>query len=166
MNLKTIIFARPALAVLVMSLSGFAIAMVSQIAWGLQPCAWCVLQRLILLATAGLAATALLPFGKALSTLSLAAAGLASLAGFSAAAWQWGYASKMPSCVQTLADRIIMWTNLDLAVPLVFEPKASCSQASLPLWGLPYPAWAVALFLGMALIVAYSAVAHLTARRR
>jgi disulfide bond formation protein DsbB len=138
---------------LVTSLVAVGIALVSQHVYGMQPCPWCVLQRLIFVAIAlgcaiGLFAVRL---GAAL-VLLLAASGVA------AALWQHNVAAASDSCKLTLADKILSGLSLDSLLPEVFQARASCADAAVSLAGVPYEFWSLALFvlLGAAAVAAFS----------
>ncbi len=139
--------ARPFILMLVLGLGAVAAALVSQHRFGMEPCPWCVLQRLVFVAIAAAALIGLLwraPAGRvlaALLALALAASGVA------AALWQHFVASKSESCNLSLADRIIGGTRLDSLWPDVFSPRASCADAAVQLLGVPYEFWALALFV-------------------
>lgn len=133
--------------VAVVCLLAVGAALVSQHVFDMQPCPWCVLQRMIYLATA-LACLAGVVWrsrlGQILSTLlvlDLAAFGLA------AALWQHFVAASSTSCALTYADRFISSTNLDSLLPDVFSPRASCADAAVRLLGIQYDVWSATLFL-------------------
>jgi protein dithiol:quinone oxidoreductase len=140
------------------SLAAVGAAVYTQQVWQMLPCPWCVLQRLIFVAIAAacLAGLALPRLGAGLALL-LAACGLA------AAAWQHFVAASAASCDLTLADRIVAWTGLDGRFPEVFMAMASCADAKVSLFGLPYEAWSALLF---AAIAAAMLRLLLSARRR
>lgn len=141
-------------AMVVVGVGAVAAALVSQHRFGMEPCPWCVLQRVIFLAIAlagviGLAwrATA----GRLVAgvlALALAASGIA------AALWQHFVAAKSVSCNLTLADRIVSGLGLDTALPDVFSPRANCADAAVDLFGLPYEFWSLGLFVLLALAAA------------
>lgn len=127
-------------------------ALVSQHRFDLQPCAWCVLQRVIMMCIAVMAL-----LGSALGRISLrlvrGMAGLVLLlttAGAAAALWQHFVAARSASCAMTLADRLLSQTGLDRALPEVFAAYASCADAKVNLFGLPYEFWSLGLFLLLA----------------
>ena len=149
--------ARPTFALtLVLSLGAVAAALVSQHRFDMQPCPWCVLQRLIFVALALVALVGLLWRTRlgarvaAVLGVALAAAGVAS------ALWQHAVAARSASCNLTLADRIISGLQLDALAPPLFAATASCADAAVQLFGLPYEYWSLALFaaLGIALTMA------------
>jgi len=123
------------------ALAAVGAAYFTQHAWDMQPCPWCVLQRLIFVAIAAAALLGLLwPAGGAVLAGLLAACGLA------AALWQHFVAASAESCDLTLADRIMAATGLDGRFPEVFMAMASCADAKVDLFGLPYEAWSGSLF--------------------
>jgi disulfide bond formation protein DsbB len=123
------------------------IALFTQHGLGMQPCPWCVLQRLIFLAISatawiGLALGGALPRrAMALLMAALAASGMA------AALWQHFVAAASASCNLTLADRVMSATGLDNRWPEVFAPYASCADAAATLLGLPYEFYSFTLFV-------------------
>ena len=137
--------------VAIVSLGSIAAALVSQHAFGMEPCPWCILQRLIF-AAIGVLAVVGLAIRATTSTRIVAGLGvLLSLAGIAAALWQQFVAAKSASCNLTLADRIVGWTQLDRLAPEVFEARASCADAAVNLLGVPYAVWAAAAFVVCAL---------------
>lgn len=126
---------------------GVAAALASQHVYAMEPCAWCVLQRLIFLLIGAVALVGLVwrsaPGRRVVAGLALllAAAGLAS------AAWQHFVAARSASCNLTLADRIVAATGLDGLLPDVFSARANCAEAAVDLLGVPYAFWSAALFL-------------------
>lgn len=121
------------------------LALLAQHQFNMQPCPWCILQRLIFVVLAGLCmiGAVLPPLPRrvvAALTLPLAAGGIA------AALWQHFVAAKTSSCAMTLADRIVMATGLDVRFPDWFEVRATCADAAVSVLGVPFEFWALALF--------------------
>jgi disulfide bond formation protein DsbB len=127
---------------------GFAVgaALVTQHVFDMQPCPWCILQRMIFLSIAVVALAGMVwrtrtgVIGAALLMDLLAASGVA------AALWQHFVAASSASCNLTLADRIVAFTRLDGIAPEVFAPRASCADAAATLFGVPYEFWSLATF--------------------
>ena len=135
------------LAVAVLSLGAVGVALWTQHALGMEPCPWCVLQRLVFVAIALAALPALVwrhAFVQVLSALLVLGLGLAGVA---AALWQHFVAAVSSSCNMTLADRIVSGLKLDGLLPDVFQARASCADAAVRLWGLPYEVWSLILFM-------------------
>ena len=137
-------------AIAVASLAAVGAGLVSQHVYDIQPCPWCVLQRLIFVAIAAVALLGLAwrsPLGSRVgSALALAAA----LAGVATALWHHFVAAASASCNLTFADRVMSATGLDALLPEVFAPMASCADAKATLAGVPYELWALALYLLLA----------------
>ena len=130
-------------AVAVLCLAAVGAALFTQYAWDMQPCPWCILQRLLFVVIAMLAlAGAFLPGRIVFAGL----AALTALAGIAAALHQHFVAAKSTSCNLTLADKIVSGIGVDRALPFVFEVKASCADAAVDLLHLPYEFWSLALF--------------------
>ncbi len=137
--------------VMLASLAAVAAALVSQHRFDLQPCPWCVLQRLIFLAIA-LASGIALAWRGAGRRVGAGLGLMFALGGVSAALWQHFQAAASASCKLTLADKIVSgWLQLDRALPDVFEARANCAEAAVNLLGIPYDFWSLALFALIAL---------------
>ncbi len=137
-------------AVATISIAAVAAALVTQHVFDMQPCPWCVLQRLVFLL---IAAAALLGVAwRSASGQRTAAAGVMVVAGLGVAAalWQHFVAAASASCNLTLADRIMSATTLDARLPGVFAAYASCADAKVKLLGLPYELWSLGLFAALA----------------
>jgi disulfide bond formation protein DsbB len=140
------------LGMAVLSLGAVAVAIWTQHALGMEPCPWCVLQRLIFVAIALVILPALVwrrgfvQFTSALLALALA------LSGVAAALWQHFVAAVSSSCNMTLADHIVSGLGLDGLLPEVFQARASCADAAVRLWGLPYEAWSLILFMLLSML--------------
>lgn len=127
-----------------------ALALVSQHRFNMQPCPWCVLQRVIFLAIAAACVLGLV-WRSAVGRRVGAGLGLTlALGGIAAALWQHFVAASAASCDVTLADRIISGLKLDEWQPDVFMPMASCADAKVNLLGVPYEFWSLALFAAIA----------------
>jgi disulfide bond formation protein DsbB len=159
-------FARPSraqglLALAALSLGAVGAALVTQHVFDMQPCPWCVLQRLEFVAIGAVAllglawSSALGLRVTLLGVLALAAAGMAT------ALWHHFVASSSTSCNLTLADRIMGASGLPGLLPDVFEARASCADAAVKLFGVPYQLWSLALFVTLGV-----AAAALLARSR
>jgi disulfide bond formation protein DsbB len=144
------------LAIALLCFGAVGVALLTQHVLDMQPCPWCVLQRLIFVVIGGVALTGLVwqsRLGRRLLPLLLLA--LAG-AGVAAALWQHFVAAASASCNLTLADRIVSGLQLDALLPPVFAATASCADAAVQLFGLPYEYWSLALYgvLGIALVMA------------
>ena len=123
-----------------------AAALVSQHAFGMEPCPWCVLQRLVFVAIGVFALLGLAWRSPAGTRVAGGLALLLATAGLGTALWQHFVAARSASCNLTLADRIVNFTGLNALLPGVFEARASCADAAVSLLGVPYEFWSAALF--------------------
>jgi protein dithiol:quinone oxidoreductase len=163
----TALLGKPRALLALMALASFAAvaaALVSQHRFDMQPCAFCILQRLIFIAIGTVALAGALVPARAARIGAALLADLLATAGIAAALWQHFVAAKSTSCKLTLADRIVTGSGLDARWPEVFEVLASCADAAVNLLGVPYEFWSLALFallMGAAVAVLIS-----TLRRR
>lgn len=137
------------LGVAAVSAGAVAAALYAQHRLGMQPCPWCILQRVILCAVAVLAAigAGLPAWGQRLAAWACAAM---ATCGGAAALYQNLVAAKSPSCDLTIADRIISGLGLDAWQPDVFEVRASCAEAAVSVLGVPFELWSLLLFVSIA----------------
>ncbi len=133
-------------------LAAVGAALASQHVYGMQPCPWCVLQRVIFLAIAVACGLGLLWRSASRRAIAAGLGLLLALSGIAAALWQHFQAAASASCNLTLADRIVSgWLGLDSLWPDVFSARASCADAAVNLLGVPYDFWSLALFVIVAL---------------
>ena len=123
------------------------LALVSQHVFDMPPCAWCVMQRLIYLVIGVIALVGGFGGGRALTRLCGALTALLSLSGIAAAWYQYSVAANMLSCDQTFADRFMTGIGLESAVPWLFGIYATCMDAKVPVLGIEYALWSLALFV-------------------
>jgi disulfide bond formation protein DsbB len=151
-------------AIALACIGAVAAALVSQHKFGMDPCVWCVLQRVIFLAIAAAAIVGLVWRRRAGRAIAGVLGFVLALAGAAAALWQHYVAAVSPSCNLTLADKIINALGLPALLPDVFEPRASCADAAVNLFGVSYDFWSLALFGLLALaslaVLAGSRTAH------
>jgi len=139
------------------SLAAVGAALVSQHVFGMQPCPWCVLQRVIFLAIAIACGIGLVWRGAAGRTLAGGLGALLALGGVAAALWQHFRAAASASCNLTLADTIVSgWLGLDSRWPDVFSARASCADAAVDLLGVPYDVWSLVLFAILGLVLLHT----------
>src|SRR5690606_28850438 len=139
-------------------LVALGLALVSQHVFNMPPCAWCVLQRLILLVTAVLCLLGNLLPGAAKRVVAVLAAAL-SIAGLVAAWYQHTVASQMVSCDRTFADIFMSkTTGLDGIAPWLFGIYATCMDAKVTVLGVEYVLWAMVLFVLLLIISCYALI--------
>lgn len=140
-----------------MSMGAIAIALISQYVFDMQPCAWCVFQRLLyliigcvaLILTFGTPKRARLFFG-IVGLITVAIAGIIS------AIYQEKVAANAFSCAQTFADQFMTKSGLDAAIPWVFGIYASCMEARIKVLGIEYAWWSMAMFSIIAMLGMYT----------
>lgn len=130
------------------SLLAVCIALISQYQFQMEPCAWCVFQRLIYLLISALCLIGVLisPTKLRISITSACVLAL-TLGGISAAWFQAQVASNSFSCAQTLADQVMTRLGLDESMPWLFGIYASCMDARVQLLGLEYAYWSLILYV-------------------
>jgi disulfide bond formation protein DsbB len=133
-----------------LSVAAVAAALVSQHVYDMQPCPWCILQRVIYLAIAALcligAVGSSVIVRRGVGALVL----LLSLSGAASALYQDLVASKSTSCNLTFADKVISALGLDGAFPPLLQVTANCSDAAVSVLGVPYAYWSLALYVMLA----------------
>jgi protein dithiol:quinone oxidoreductase len=148
------------------SLAAVAMAVFSQHRWEMQPCPWCILQRLIFIGIGvlSLIAACLPSRGNTLARLAVrllaALVALLAVSGAAAALYQNRVAAKSASCDLTLADRIVSGLGVDARWPEVFEVRASCADAAVSLIGVPYELWSLLLFVLLGAVAAHRLLAR------
>jgi protein dithiol:quinone oxidoreductase len=139
-------------AIALLSLGAVAAALVSQHVYDMQPCPWCVLQRAIFVVIALACVVGLVWRTAAGRVVSASLIFLLASSGVAAAGWQHFVSAKSASCNLTLADKIVSALKLDTLLPQVFSATASCADAAVNLFGVPYAFWALGLFAVLALM--------------
>lgn len=148
------------LGIAALSVAALIVALVAQHGFGMQPCPWCILQRLIYLLIAVVAvvgAVLTAPGARRVAgglVIVLAGCGIAS------AVYQHQVASQLFSCNLTFADTVITGLELETLVPPLFQVTASCADAAVSLAGLPFEYWSLSLYL----LIAVAAIALMLRR--
>lgn len=124
-------------------------ALVSQHVFDMQPCAWCVFQRMLFLLIAAVCWLGVL-LGKVWTggyRLAASLAFLLALGGVASAWYQYSIASNLFSCNQTFADQFMVASGLDAGLPWLFGIYATCADARVNLLGIEYALWSLGLFV-------------------
>lgn len=143
------------LYIAILSALALGVALISQHSFALRPCAWCVFQRLLLIALFGFSMIGHLGMRYKITALRLIArmAVIATAWGGIMAAWyQHSVAAKLFSCDMTFADEVMIKSGLESALPWLFGIYATCMEASADVLGVPYAIWALLFFMLVALI--------------
>ena len=162
--------ARVMLAIGLGSLLSLSIALIAQHGFGIEPCAWCIVQRMtvILVAAVALASVLLARVQpRAAPIVGALLAGALSVAGLVAAWHQHTVAAKQLSCAFTWADRTLMSLQLDALWPGLFRVGATCADAAkATLLGLPFELWSGMWFGLCAALSAWALYRMLAGPRR
>ena len=129
-------------------------ALISQHFFDMQPCAWCVFQRLLVLLVSLVCWVSLAVSRRGLfwvQRLAGALVAITAIGGVISAAYQYKIASNLFSCDLTFADRFMVESRLDATLPWLFGIFATCADARVNLLGIEYALWALALFALLAL---------------
>lgn len=153
------------LAIAALCFGAVVVALITQHGFGMEPCPWCVMQRLVFVAI-GVVALLGLAWRSALGQRVLPfVLLLLSGSGIAAALWQHFVAAASASCNLTLADRIVSGLRLDALLPGVFQATASCADAAVDLVGVPYEFWSLTLFIVIEAMALWLLVRGRTAAR-
>ena len=139
------------LAIAVLALAAFGGALVSQHVFHMDPCAWCVLQRLLYVLLAAFAVIGAFSAGL-LRRVMVGLVVLTAGSGIASALWQQLHAVSKNSCDRSLAEKIIAGLHLDSLFPNVFMAFASCADAAVNLLGVPYAVWSCVMFTLLAIL--------------
>lgn len=120
-------------------------ALVAQYRFDMRPCPWCILQRLLYIVVAAvcLVGALLRPLQRPAAALTVLLAAL----GVAAAVYQNAVAARQFSCDLTLADRVITALGLESISPTLFQVTASCADAAVSLFFVPFELWSLALYV-------------------
>ena len=130
----------------VLAFGAVGIALYTQHRLDMQPCPWCVLQRLIFVAIGAWALLGALVPARPARLVSALGVSLLAGCGIAAALWQHFVAAASASCNLTFADRVMNASGLNERFPEVFAAYASCADAAVSLAGIPYEFYSLALF--------------------
>lgn len=147
-----------------LALGSVGLAALAQYAFDMQPCPWCVLQRFIYIVVGVLAL-----IGAVLSNtprrVAIGLALLGALSGIASALWQQLAAANENSCDLSLAERITTALHLDRLLPQLFIAYASCADAAVSVLHIPFAVWSCAMYVILALLLAWTLRATLRSAR-
>jgi disulfide bond formation protein DsbB len=142
------------LAMALACLAAVGAALVAQHGFDMQPCPWCILQRVIFLAIAVVCLVGAAWPARGPRAVLGGVALLLALSGVASAWWQHAVAAKSASCNLTLADKIITALGLESLLPSLFQITANCADAAVSVLGIPFEFWSLALFALLGLVAA------------
>jgi disulfide bond formation protein DsbB len=141
--------------VALLAIGAVAVAVAAQYVFDMQPCPWCVLQRLIYIVVAVLALLGALLSGTP-RRVAIGLALLAALSGIASALWQQLAAVNENSCDLSLAERITVGLHLDRLLPQLFIAYASCADAAVSVLHIPFAVWSCAMYAILAVLLAWT----------
>ena len=148
----------------VLALGSVALAALAQYEFDMQPCPWCVLQRLIYIVVGVLALLAAV-LSNTPRRIAIGLALLGTLSGIASALWQQLAAVNENSCDLSLAERITTALQLDRLLPQLFIAYASCADAAVSVLHIPFAVWSCAMYVILALLLAWTLRAALKSTR-
>jgi len=134
--------------------AALVLALIAQYVGHMEPCPWCVLQRVIYVVIAIVCVAAALVRAWVVRLPLAGLALLLSVSGVAAALYQHNVAAASFSCNLTFADKVVSGLGLDSALPSVFSATASCAEASVSVLGVPFAYWSLAMFVLLAAVAA------------
>jgi protein dithiol:quinone oxidoreductase len=142
----------------IVCLAALAFALFAQHVWNMQPCPWCILQRMVFILLAVFCLLGATCRARAARGFTLLGAFTAAT-GAGIAAYQSLVASKQLSCNLTAADKFINATGLNDLWPDLFSVRATCADAAAhKLLGIPFEAASGVALLALGLWLAYLAL--------
>ena len=139
----------------VTALAAVGIALSTQHLLGMHPCIWCVFQRLVCFAIAAVALIDVLSTQRVVQLISGMLTIVVCAIGVAAAIAQHRAILEQDSCALSVADKVISGLGLDVAIPFIFEPEASCVEAAATLLGIPYEFCTLILFSGLGILALF-----------
>jgi disulfide bond formation protein DsbB len=150
--------------VALLAIAAVVTAVTAQYVFDMQPCPWCVLQRLIYIVIAVLALAGAFLSNTA-RRVAIGLALLAALSGIASALWQQLAAVNENSCDLSLAERITTGLHLDRLLPQLFIAYASCADAAVSVLHIPFAVWSCAMYAILALLLAWTLRTSMKAAR-
>jgi disulfide bond formation protein DsbB len=141
--------------VIVLCFGSVGLALISQYMFDMQPCAWCILQRIIFVLIGLLALGSLFINTKKPHICVWFGIELFTTLGIGAAIYQFKVASKSFECGISLAEKIINLSYLNEILPSVFGVMGLCGESSDVL-GIPYVLLSLFIFM---IISSFSSIA-------
>ncbi len=132
--------------IVMISFASVGAALISQHVYEMEPCAWCVFQRLIFILIGFLGIGFLWTKNNKVLQFGLVILGLFSMGGMIAAIYQITVASSSASCNLSIAEQVISFFNLSELLPSVFGIYALCSGSIAKLFGVSYPIYSLLVF--------------------
>lgn len=113
----------------------------------MEPCAWCILQRIFFVLILIVSILGLKKSFKLINKISLISTFFISLMGIITAIYQIFWANSSNSCAMSLAEKFVNYSQLNTLFPKLFEIYALCADSNVNLLGLPYAFWSLIAFI-------------------
>lgn len=130
----------------VLCFGSIGLALISQYMFDMQPCAWCILQRMILVLIGFTALGSIFITKKNLLILLWVEQEILTTLGIFAAVYQLRVASKSFECGISFAEEIINLSKLNEILPSIFGVMGLCGESSYIL-GIPYVFFSLLIFM-------------------
>ncbi len=137
-----------ALSFSVVCFAAVGFALYSQHQWDMQPCPWCIAQRMVYLLAGAIALIA--AFKPSWTSRLMLLPALLCAGGVAMAGYQHWVAQYQSSCSYSSAEKAVRATGLDQLLPWIFDITATCADAAKAnLGGIPYELASGALLLAL-----------------
>ncbi|WP_225968717.1 disulfide bond formation protein B [Candidatus Kinetoplastidibacterium crithidiae] len=141
------------LIMFILSFFSILIALISQHFFDMQPCAWCVIQRLLFFLIGIISLIGFFLNKVIISRIFALLIAALGIVGILAACLQKIFSSDDLSCTTvTAADKIISNSGFDSAIPWLFNIYASCADDPVTLFGIEYFILSLSVFVLLILI--------------
>ncbi|NCP98408.1 disulfide bond formation protein B [archaeon] len=137
------------LLISILSFGSVAGALVSQYVYDMQPCSWCILQRIVFIVIG--IVSLIFYINSKMKIIGFGLVSIFSSLGIMVAMYQFFVASKNFDCNISIAEKIIVATGLN-NIPELFGIYALCADLSPLIFGIPYVLWSCIMFLGIMII--------------
>ncbi len=139
----------------ILSLCSLILALISQHLFGMEPCAWCVFQRLIFMFIFVFSLIGLIKIYVRVSSILVF---FTSISGISVATYHFFIANNSTDCAISFAEKFMQFTKLNIILPQVFESYALCSESNVKILGVPYVILSMIMFILIAFFAFFAYV--------
>ena len=129
---------------------------------GLDPCPWCVVQRLIFIVIGLIALVAALHRPGPVMTVFYAILGAATALGGAITSGYQVYLqsdeARANACVGSTVERFLDWTDVGSWIPPLLQYDGPCTLKPWSFLWLSIPEWALVCFIGLAVLLAFTPI--------
>ena len=137
------------------------VALYLQHAYNLDPCPWCIVQRMIFILIGMIALTGALHRPHAFGVTAYATViGLLSMSGIAAATYHIYLQSdpaRAAKCAGSMVERLLDLTGLGSIIPPLFQYDGPCTLKPWAMLGLSIPEWSLVAYVMMLIAVGWGA---------